>query len=122
MIPGRIDRIAETIKTEVGEIIQRRIKDRRVGFVTVTRVKVSRDLHHSRIFVSIMGSEKEKEKSLKGLVSAAGYIRKLLGKRMKIRYVPQIDFILDESVEYSFRIQDILNKIKAEKEKKNGTG
>ena len=122
MIPDRIDRIAEAIKTELGEIIQRRIKDRRVGFVTVTRVKVSRDLRYCRVFVSIMGSEQDKERSLKGLHSAAGYIRKLLGERIKIRYTPEVSFILDRSLDHSFRIEGILQKIKSEREEKDGAG
>jgi ribosome-binding factor A len=117
MIPERMERVAETIKIEVSDIIRRRIRDNRVGFVTVTGVKVSRDLRHARVFVSIMGEEKEKARGLKGLSSAAGYVRKILGERLDIRYVPEINFILDRSVDHSFRIESILRKIESERKK-----
>ncbi len=122
MIPERLERIAEMIKTEVSDIILNRIRDQRVGFVTVTRTEVTRDLQHCRVFVSVMGSDEVKKKGIKGLASASGYIRKLLGERIKIRYVPELTFILDESVDYSFRIEGILNQIKDEKEKKDELG
>lgn len=114
MAQARLKRIAEKIKREIGEIIHDELKDPRIGFVTITKVDLSRDLRFAKIYFSLFGTEKQLRDTQIGLARSRGYIRKLLGQRMKLRYTPEIVFRLDESVEYSMHISEILEKIKKE--------
>lgn len=113
----RIDRIEEQIRIELSEIIEREIADPRIGLVTVTGAKVSPDLAHARIFVTVLGGEDQKKKTIAGLKSAAGYIRRSLSKRLHhLRRIPDLTFDYDEAVEKSIRIEELLDKIKPEPE------
>lgn len=115
---ARASRVGEQIKKEVSQIIQSEIKDPRfTGFLSVTDVEVTRDLGFARIYVSIYGSESEKQLTLKALESALGFIRSEIGKRIRLRHVPEISFHLDQSIEYGAHITEILNDLK-EKEKR----
>ncbi len=110
----RAQRVEGLILGEISNILLRNIKDPRIGFVTITKVIVSDDLRHAKVYVSIMGEEKEKKNSLKGLHSAAGFIRKELGHRVHLRYVPEVVFKLDDSMEKSARILSLLSDLKKE--------
>jgi ribosome-binding factor A len=110
----RNERVAEQIRQNVSELIQNEVKDRRVGFTTVTRVKVTADLRSAIIFCSVLGSEKEKRDTLVGLKQARGFVRTQVGERLKLRFTPKIEFALDESLDHSFHISKILQKIKEE--------
>lgn len=112
----RLARVRKNIKEEVGMMLELEIKDPRIGFVTITDVDISADLRHCKIFFSALGGAKKREKALAGLQSARGFIRGELGKRLQMKYTPDIEFIYDTSVEKGFRIAEILNKIKAEKQ------
>lgn len=115
---ARVKRVAEQIKKEVSQILQKEIKDPRfTGFLSVTDVDVSRDLSYAKIYVSIYGSDKEKKLTLKALESALGFIRFEIGKRVRLRHVPEIVFHLDKSLEYGAHISEILKDLK-EKEGK----
>ena len=114
----RVQRVAEEIKQEIGKIIHDELKDPRIGFVTVTKVALSRDLRYASVYFSLLGTKKELRDTQVGLARSAGFIRKLLGRRIKLRYTPQVTFRLDESVEYSIRISEVLEKIK-NKDKSN---
>jgi len=92
-------------------MISRNMKDRRVGFVTVTGVRLNPDLRHARIFISLMGSEKEKEESLEALNHAAGWIRHELGQRIRMKFLPEIAFQLDTSQEYGEHIDRLIDEI-----------
>jgi ribosome-binding factor A len=92
-------------------MIARTMKDRRVGFVTVTGVQLSPDLRHARIFVSLMGSETEKEESLDTLNHATGGIRHELGQRIRTRFLPDIVFLTDTSQDYGERIDKLIDRI-----------
>jgi len=92
-------------------MIARTMKDRRVGFVTVTGVQLSPDLRHARIFVSLMGSETEKEESLDTLNHATGWIRHELGQRIRTRFLPDIVFLTDTSQDYGERIDKLIDRI-----------
>jgi ribosome-binding factor A len=105
---SRSDRVSGELIKELSQIIQHEMKDPRLGFVSVTRAEVAKDLRHANVFVSVMGSDSEKEKTLKALKSGAGFIRTLISKRMKMRVIPDFTFKLDDSIEYGARIQELL--------------
>lgn len=111
----RVERVEQLMQEELSMVLQQGLKDPRIGFVTVTRVRVSADMGHARAFVSVMGDAEAKEKTMSGLKSAAGFVQRVLGSRIKMRSVPRIEFFLDDSVDQGFRIEEILNRIEAEK-------
>jgi ribosome-binding factor A len=108
----RSEKVAEAIHEEVSALLVKGLKDPRIGFVTVTGVKVSDDLHHATVYFTVVGTDEEKAASAAGLNSARGFIRREMGKNLKMRYVPEIIFRYDESVEYGIRIEGILREIK----------
>jgi len=95
-------------------LLQRELKDPRIGFVTVTAVDMSHDLRYARIFVSVMGTPEEQKATMDALTSGRGFIRRELASRLDLRYAPDIQFKLDTSAEYSDRISRLLNELKAE--------
>ncbi len=115
MSSARPERVQEALRQEISRIVQTEIKDPRLGFLTITGVELTRDLRYARVYFSVLGEEKGKKLALKGLNSAKGYIKGLLSDRIKLRYMPNLEFKIDESLEYTNRILDILNKIKKEK-------
>jgi ribosome-binding factor A len=106
--------IADEIQQIVSYLLQREIKDPRVGFVTVTQVDVTQDIKYARIYVSVMGSPEEQKATMDALSSARGFVRRELASRMEIRQVPEVQFKLDRGLEYSDRINRLLNEIKSE--------
>lgn len=116
---GRIDKVNQAVKREVSSIIHSELKDPRLEFVTITSVEVSRDLQHARVTFSVLGDEKKAESAIQGLESARGFIRKLIGQRIRLRYTPDIEFIFDKTVEYSVRIEEALEEIKNESSRNN---
>jgi ribosome-binding factor A len=108
--------VAEEIQQIVSVLLQRELKDPRLGFVTVTQVEVTQDLKYARIFVSVMGTPEEQKANMDALTSARGFIRREIASRMQIRHVPELQFRLDRGIEYSDRINRLLNEIKAEEE------
>lgn len=115
----RMSRVGEEIKKELSIVLQRGLKDPRVGFVTVTDVEVTSDLQLAKVFVSIFGSEEERKASLAGLHKAKGYLRTEIGKRVKLRHIPDFVFKLDESIDYGSKIETILREISTEGEKRD---
>lgn len=111
----RKKRLENLLKREISLIIMRKIKDPRINFVTVTKVSMTNDYKMAHIYVSIMGDEKEKEKNLKGLKNASGFIRKLVGESIKIRYNPELIFKIDDSFEKQDKIFKILKEIEENK-------
>lgn len=116
---SRHKRVEEAIKKEVSTIIHDELKDPRVGFVTITRVELSKDLRNAVIFYSVLGKEESHKKTKLALDSALGYIRSLVAQRINMRFATELMFKEDHSSEYSVRIEEILNEIKnpAAKEK-----
>ena len=108
----RSDRLGDLIQREISDILHRRIKDPRIGFCTIVRVDMSDDLRHAKIRVSIMGSESQQKSTLAGLKSASGFIRREVGRKIALRHTPEIVFVLDKSVEQSFRIAQLLEEEK----------
>jgi ribosome-binding factor A len=107
----RPQRIALQIQHEVSIMISRNMKDRRIGFVTVTGIQMSPDLRHAKIFVSLMGSENEKQESMAALNHATGWIRRELGQRIRMKFLPDIIFLKDTSQEYGERIDKLIGEI-----------
>jgi ribosome-binding factor A len=107
-----VQRVALQIQQEVSMMLTRNIKDRRIGFVTVTGVELSPDLRYAKIFVSAMGSEKEKEETLEALNHAAGWIRRELGHRIRMKFLPEIVFRTDTSLDYGEKIERLLGGIR----------
>lgn len=105
---NRIERISNLIKREVAAMLIREVKDPRIGMVSITGVKVSKDLRVAHIYYSVIGDEKQKKDSALGLKQATKFIQWELGRRIKIRYTPIIDFQFDSSLEYGDRIEKIL--------------
>ena len=106
-------RINEEIKKSASAIIQNKVKDPRISsMVSVTRVDVTRDLSYAKIYVSIFGSEEQNKSTLQALKSSEGFIRNEIGKMVKIRHVPQVIIVKDDSLEYGMNIESVLRKIK----------
>lgn len=114
----RPERVASEMREHISRIISEEIKDPRIGFITVTKVEVTPDLRSAKILFSSLGGNEEKEGALEGLNSASGYIRKLLGERMRFKFIPELLFRLDESAEYVIHLNKIFDKIHKEKENK----
>ena len=108
----RPKRLALQIQHEVSIMLSRDIKDRRIGFVTITGIEMTADLRHARLFVSAMGTDKEKKASLDTLNHAAGWIRHELGQRIRMKFLPEIVFLFDKSQEHGERIDRLLDEIK----------
>ena len=107
----RANRVAEQIKKELGDILTVKLKDPRVGFVTVTDVEVTGDLQEAKVYISVLGDEEKKEETLLGLAKAKGFIRSEIGKRIRLRKTPEISFEYDEALEYGNRIETILKDL-----------
>ena len=118
----RIEKLQELIKQEMGKMFLKELKDPRIGFVTVTDVEMTGDLREAKIYVSIMGGQDEVKSSLEGLNSALGFIRREIGKRIKIRFTPEISFALDTSLDYGDKMQKLLLQVEADKNVDNTQG
>lgn len=114
---SRPERVQVALKKEISSIIHEELKDPRIGFITITRVDVTPDLRYARIYFSILGEDETKQQSLEGLKSAAGFIRRLIGQRLNLRFVPEIVFIRDDSIEYSIELEKRLNQLQKDKDK-----
>lgn len=110
MAGRRPQRLAEQIKEEVSLVIAGELEDPRVGLVTVTEAKLSPDLRHAKIFVSVRGTKEEVKASLAALRHASGFIRAQLGPSLTIRYTPELHFVHDDSVETAARIEELLSE------------
>jgi ribosome-binding factor A len=111
----RSDRVAEAIREEVATFLAESAKDPRiVGFVTVTGVEITNDLRHAKVFVSVMGSESEKEATFQGLASTASHLRSRVGRALRLRVAPEFQFKEDDSVARAARIESLLASIKSE--------
>jgi ribosome-binding factor A len=110
----RSHRLAEEMKNEISAIIARQVRDPRVGFATVTEVRVSPDLRYAKVLVSVLGSPEEKQKTLAALESAAGFIRRQIGARIRLRVTPELTFEYDETIEQGDRMMRLIEEIKKE--------
>lgn len=115
----RTSRISEEMKREISNIVQNELKDPRLPtLISIISVNVTKDLRYAKIFVSVLGSDEEKKNAISALKSAAGFIRREVGHRMLIRYTPEMQFELDNSIEHGAYITKLINDtVKNEDEK-----
>ena|SRR5438477_338987 len=106
--------VADAIQQHISYLLQRELKDPRIGFTTVTSVEVTSDLRYARVFVSVMGTPEEQKATMDALTSGRGFIRRELASRLNLRFAPEIQFRLDTSAEYSDHINRLLNELKSE--------
>jgi len=119
MDPGRSmsirqQQVARVLMAEVSDILRTKLRDPRLGFITLLAVEPSPDLRHARVFVSVLGDDVARRSSMEALAAASGYIRSLLGKRVELRYTPELNFILDEGVDRAARVEQLLSDISRE--------
>ncbi len=111
MSSQRMQRVGDLLRQEISEIMRRRLKDPRLGFVTVTSVKVSSDLRYAKVYVSCPGTESELTDRVKILSGAAGFIRGELFKRITLKFIPELTFRADRSIEHAIRISKVLKEL-----------
>ncbi len=109
---NRADRVSDLLKEEISRMLCREVKDPSIGFITITGVDVSRDLQSARIFYTIFGDERQVHESAVALRRVSSFIKKNLGKRLRMRYIPDIAFRYDHSLEYGEKIDAILDRLK----------
>ena len=110
----RVDRLADQIRGEVAALISEDLRDPRIGFTTVTRVELTADLHYARIWVSVLGDSAAQQCTIEGLGSAAAYIRRGLGHRLRLRRVPELAFVLDHGPEEGIHLEEVLENLHKE--------
>lgn len=111
----RQERVEELIREEVSDILREKVSDPRIGFVSITDVKISPDFENASIHVSILGDEKKKKEAMEGLYSATGFIRGELGRMLELRLTPKIYFVRDDSIERGSNVLAIMSKLEHEK-------
>jgi len=116
----RSEKVADLIQKEISQMLVKSIKDPRIGFVTITKVTVSEDCRFAKIYFSVAGTLAERESSQKGLESAKGYVRKELGRRIRLRYTPEIMFQFDPSIEYAIHMEELIQSIHQEEGQEEG--
>jgi len=114
---SRQDKVSKTLLREISSIIHDEVKDHRLGFITITDLELTQDLRCAKVYFSVLGSQQEQRQSILALEHAKGFIRRLVAQRIKLRFVPEIIFKIDKSIEYGFRIEEQLQKIKDESRK-----
>ncbi len=107
-------RVAEAIREVASETILYELRDPRVKMVTVTRAEVSGDLQHAKVYVSVMGTEKEQQLTLRGLQHAAGFVQAKLARRLQTRFTPVLTFVLDQGVKHSIEMTRLINEALAQ--------
>ncbi len=115
MSTQRHDRVQEALRQEISTIIQKEIRDPRIGFLTITRVELTKDLRYAKVYFTILGETKDKHLALKGLNSAKGYIKGVIAEKIKLRYTPEISFKIDESLDHTRQVLDILERLRKER-------
>jgi ribosome-binding factor A len=109
----RIDRINQEIKKELSSLIKNQLKDPRISeLMSITDVKVTNDLRYAKVYISVYGENEKQQETIKGLESSAGFLRREVGKNIKLRYTPELLFEVDNSIQYGMHIDSIIKDIK----------
>ena len=108
----RADRVADLLKEEISQMLCMEVKDPHIGFITITDVEVSKDLKLAKVFYTILGDERQRSESSDALQRVSPFIKRQLGKRLKMRYIPDILFRYDHSLDYGSKIDTLLNQLK----------
>ena len=112
----RADRVADLLKEEISQMLLKEVKDPRIGFVTITGVEVSKDLQVAKVFYTILGDPTQVKESDEALSRVSHFIKRQLGKRLRMRYIPDVIFKYDHSTEYGEKIDSILEHIRSPEE------
>ena len=118
MLYKRATRVASVLREVLSEILSTQLKDPSVGRITLSRVTVSDDLRHARIYFSMLGNQGDRAGTLEGLNRARGFVRAEIGKRMKLRFLPELEFIYDDSLDRADRINQLLKQVLPAEESK----
>jgi len=110
----RNDRVRAAMRQEISNMLQRDLKDPRLGFATVTDVRVSGDLQHVQVYVSILGDDASRQQTMEALESARGYVRSEIGRRVQLRLTPEITFAYDDSIERGARLLRLISEVNSE--------
>ena len=117
MSSRRIARLNDAFREEISDLLRRQVKDPRLAvFITITRVEISADISHAKVFVSVMGSEEDREGALRGLEAASHFLRNQLGHRLALRRMPELSFRRDDSMERGAHVLELLDEV-SEQEK-----
>lgn len=111
MAKVRVGRVGEQLKKEISQIIQTELKDPRIGFITVTGVDVTNDFSQAKVYLSVLGSEEQREATIKLLTRSSGFIRSEVGKRIRMRKIPDLHFKFDASIDYGSKIESLIHQI-----------
>jgi ribosome-binding factor A len=117
---GRVERLQDQIKKVVSEIIQKKVNDPNIGFLTITDVEVSKDLKHAKVFYSVYGDTRSRQDTAKALKKARGFILRELAREIRIKKLPELVFAPDNSLERGLRIQELLKQIESESDSEQG--
>ncbi len=116
-MPYRIERVNSLIRREISELLQRQVKDPRLSnFITVTEVSTSPDFKHAKVYISFIGSDEERENTLNVLSSASGYFRRELAEHLKLRRVPELKFLWDDSIERADHLLRLIDQVDLEQD------
>lgn len=110
----RAKRVGEVVRAEIAQMLTKGLKDPRIGFVSVMEVRMSKDLRYANVYVSLYGDEKERKSSMIGLENSKGYIRKTLGKKMRLYVTPEIRFFEDTTLDNVFHLEEVFEKLHAD--------
>lgn len=112
---NRSEKVAEAIHELVSGLIVKGMKDPRIGFITITGVKVTDDIRQATIYYTVMGDDEARVSTARGLASATGFLRREIGKQLRLKFAPELHFKYDRSIEYGNRIDQLLKEIETEK-------
>jgi ribosome-binding factor A len=110
---SRTERVADQIRSEIASMLAREVHDPGIGFVTITRVTVTADLQHARVSYTALGDDKARRSSARALERAAPFLRRQIGSRLRLKRVPDVEFVYDDSIAGQERIEQLLNEIRA---------
>jgi ribosome-binding factor A len=113
---SRPDRVGDQVRQELAELIAREVQDPGIGFLTITRVKLTPDLQQARVFYTAIGDDKQRVETAKALRRATPFLRRQIGRRLRLKHVPELQFLYDETIEQQDRIERIIQDIHAERE------
>jgi ribosome-binding factor A len=115
-----MDRVNGLLREEISDLLRRHLKDPRLtGFITITAVDTSVDLHYAKVYVSVLGSAEERQEALRGFSSATGYLRRELRERLSLRRIPELQFLLDTSLERGAHLLELMSKVVSKEDPKS---
>lgn len=122
MKENRLKRVGELVREEIAGLLAKGLKDPRIGFVSVLAVRVSNDLRYANVYVSLYGAEADRKSSLIGLKNSAGWIRRELGKRVRLRYTPELRFFEDDTLDRVYHMEEVFREIHEEEKGRGDAG